>query len=88
MIDAKEAREKSLKNQVSEEEMLEKDVQRFLKDIESTISSAIKYGELSVSYFFYTNNEDFINTVIQRLRDRGYEVKTYKYNINLVEISW
>lgn len=88
MIDAKEAREKQLKNQVSEEEMLEKDVQRFLKDIESTISSAIKYGELSVSYFFYTNNEDFINTVIQRLRDRGYEVKTYKYNINLVEISW
>lgn len=88
MIDAKEAREKSLKNQISEKEQLEIDVQPFLKDIESIIASAIKYGELSMSYFFYTNNEDFINTVIQRLRNKGYEVKTYKYNINLVEINW
>lgn len=88
MIDAKEAREKSLKNQISEKEQLEIDVQPFLKDIESIIASAIKNEELSVSYFFYTNNEDFINTVIQRLRDKGYEVKTYKYNINLVEINW
>ena len=87
MIDAKEAREESLK---TEERQSEKEVQFLLNDIESKIRNAIKYGELSISYFFYTNtnNEEFINTIIQRLRDEDYQVKTYKYNINLIRISW
>ena len=88
MISAKEARERALKNQISEEEQLEKDIKLYLSNIEETIRIAIGQGELSTNYFFYTNNEDFINVVIQCIRDKGYEVKTDQYNINLVEIIW
>lgn len=88
MINAERAREISLENQISEEEQLEKDVQFSLSKIDETIKIAIRQGELSTNYFFYTTNKEFINIVIQRIKDKGYEVKTDQYNINLVEIIW
>lgn len=87
VINAKEARERVLENKMSKEE-LESEVIYYLIKIDKEIKIAIQQRELSTSYSFITSNEELINTAIQRLEDKGYEVNRDKYNTNLIKINW
>lgn len=87
VINAKEARERVLENKMSKEE-LEREVIYYLVKIDKSIRIAIQQRKLFASYFFHTPNEELINTAIQRLEDKGYEVNRDKYNTNLIKINW
>ena len=58
------------------------------RKLDKEIKIAIQQRELSTSYSFITSNEELVNTAIQRLEDKGYEVNRDKYNTNLIKINW